>query len=177
LVVPDRRSDRRRDRVDRRRVAGRRQAPAPRAHQRLPVCVRHRDHLRRGRAAGRGRRARQAPGSRSGAHPRAGGITAYDGGVERSALLGRFNLAVAAVESGGAQATPATDAFLATLNQALDEGAGAAADEALLATLNEALDEGAGAGAYEAIRSMFEGIPPTGFYETIVMSGHALAFG
>ena len=77
--------------------------------------------------------------------------------MERSALLGRFNLAVAAVENGGARATPATDAFLATLN--------------------EALDEGAGAEAYEAIRSMFEGIPPTGFYETIVMTGHALAFG
>lgn len=77
--------------------------------------------------------------------------------MERSALLGRFNLAVAAVESGGAHATPATDAFLATLT--------------------EALDEGAGAEAYEAIRAMFEGIPPTGFYETTVMTGHALAFG
>jgi hypothetical protein len=72
-------------------------------------------------------------------------------------LLARFNLAVAAVERGGAHATPATDAFLATLT--------------------EALDEGAGAEAYEAIRAMFEGIPQTGFYETIVMTGHALGFG
>lgn len=77
--------------------------------------------------------------------------------MERSALLGRFNLAVMAVENGGARATPATDAFLATLT--------------------EALDEGAGAEAYEAIRSMFQRIPPTGYYETIVMTGHALAYG
>lgn len=77
--------------------------------------------------------------------------------MEQTALLGRFNFAVVAVENSGAQPTSATDAFLATLT--------------------EVLDAGAGVEAYQAIRALFESLPPTGYYETIVMTGHALAYG
>ena len=67
LVVPDRRGGWRRDPLDGRRVPGRRKQPARRAHQRRPVRLRNRDHLRRARVAGRRRAARKAP--RAGPRP------------------------------------------------------------------------------------------------------------